>query len=378
LYVVIVFLLLSPGLSLISLTTGLYLPNDKLVHAFAFCRLLYRGKLNQNILIRVVAFSYAMIIFFALRFSIFQQQPTTSDINLAVTFALIPLTALFFSTSRDFVNALITYAAFASVWGLVQQLLMNLGAVNFLQSMLTYPSQVEGGYIYDPWAPFLYRVSGFQLESSQYSFLLCFALALMKLRSECFDKYKAFIIYISIIINGSTAGYGGLLLIFIFLNKHNYKNLLFIIPILTISLAIASSLGLLDDQYNKILLIYYLSQGISDANINYDRVLGLLSVFDVINPLNLIFGLGLEFRGGHDFFSLMVVGMGIVGVSIIAIYFMSFYTAGNVFIFGLFIFYSIANGSLLDPIYCAVFIYLILIYIEKNERKINNNYSHSK
>jgi len=348
------------------------------VHAFAFCRLLYRGKLNQKILIRVVGFSCAMIIFFALRFSIFQQQPTSSDINLAVTFALIPLTALFFSTSRNFVNAFITYAVFASVWGLVQQLLMNLGAVNFLQAMLTYPSQVEGGYIYDPWAPFLYRVPGFQLESSQYSFLLCFSLALMELRRECFDKTKTLIIYISIIINGSTAGYGGLFLIFIFLKKHNYKNLLFIIPILSISLAIASSLGLLDDQFDKILLIYYLSQGISDANINYDRVLGLFSVLDNIKSLDLIFGLGLEFRGGHDFFSLMVVGMGVVGVSIIAIYFMSFYTPGNFFIFGLFLFYSIANGSLLDPIYCVAFIYLILIYIEKNDRKINNNHSHPK
>jgi hypothetical protein len=88
--------------------------------------------------------------------------------------------------------------------------------------------------------------------------------------------------------------------------------------------------------------------------------------------------LKLEFRGGHDFFSLMVVGMGIVGIGIIAVYFVSFYTSGNFFILGLFSFYAISNGSLLDPVYHVAFIYIILIYIEKNDRKINNNHSHAK
>lgn len=375
---VIVFLLLSPGLSLISLATGIYLPNDKLVHAFAFCRLLYHGKFKQNILIRVVAFSCAMIFLYALRFLIFDQQPTISDINFAVTFALIPFTALLFDTSRDFVNAIITYAVVASFWGLAQQILMNLGAGMLLQAMITNPFQIAGEYIFSPWAPFLYRVPGFQLESSQYSFLLCFALALMKLRHECFDKTKALLIFISIIINGSTAGFGGLLLIFIFLEKHNYKNLLLTLPILTISLAIASQFELLDSQFDKILLLFDFAQGVSDADINSDRVLGLLSVVDIIKPSDVLFGLGLEFRGGHDFFSLMVVGMGIVGIGIIAVYFVSFYTSGNFFILGLFSFYAISNGSLLDPVYHVAFIYIILIYIEKNDRKINNNHSHAK
>ena len=132
------------------------------------------------------------------------------------------------------------------------------------------------------------------------------------------------------------------------------------------------SYGLLDTQIDKVRLLFELLKGVSDANINSDRVIGLLGVFDLITFSDLFFGLGLEFRGGHDFFSLMIVGIGISGVGVLFSYFASFYSKGNILLLTLLFFYSISNGSLLDPIYHAVFLYFILTYLERTDGRYYN------
>lgn len=374
----IIFLILSPGISLVAIAAGFYLPNDKLAYFYAFFRAITIVNLNRSVVLRVVYFLFAIFLLYAVRLSIYQQGPTTSDLNFAITYTLIPFAALLFPSSRDFINALITYSIIASIWGAVQQILMNFGAVDLLLHLLTYPTQVDTDYTFSPWAPFLFRVPGFQLESSQFAFLLSITLALMRIRRECFDKFKAAIIFISVITNGSTAGFGGLLLILLFIEKKKIKSLAIGFVIFSGAFIAAASTGILDSQFEKIQIVFDLLFGSGDLAMQSDRVLGVLSALDKTDLSKLIFGLGLDFYGGNDFFSIMIVGLGFTGVAIALVYYYSFYTPTTKVLIPFMAFYAISNGSMLDPVYHIVFIYQIVVFLESHGWKNCNNYRHKK
>lgn len=357
--ILIIFLLLSPGLSLIAFITGFYLPNNHIVYSAAFIRAITAEKIDRIIFLRSSYFFVGITIVLLVR-SALGVYPTISDINFLVTYAALPFVALLFTNSKNFVNAFIAYAVIASTWSWVQQILMNFGGEAILLSLLTYPTQV-GGYVFDAWAPYLYRVPGFQLESSQFSFMLCLALALMYITGERKGVKKIFFFTVTILANGSTTGFGGLIIFYAYTKKISIKSFGVLIALLLICLALYSWTNLIDVQLAKVYDALKVLSG-DFSNVESDRILGFFRVFENISLEGTIFGIGLDFYGGYDFFSVSIIGIGMIGILIWARYLLSFFNRESLLLIYLLFFYAISNGSLLDPNYHIVFIYLILKY----------------
>ncbi|MBU3546741.1 hypothetical protein [Polynucleobacter sp. MWH-Jannik1A5] len=357
--ILIVFLLLSPGLSLIAFITGFYLPNNHIVYLAAFIRAITAEKVDRIIFLRSLYFFIGITAIFLLRSSL-GVYPTISDINFIVTYAALPFVTLFFINSKSFVNAFLAYAVIASAWSWVQQILMNFGAEGVLLSLLTYPTQVAG-YVFDIWAPYLYRVPGFQLESSQFAFMLCLALALTYMTEERRDWKKICFFTATILANGSTTGFGGLIIVYAYAKKISIKSFGILIALLIMCLAIYSWTNLIDVQLAKVYDAVKILSG-DFSNFESDRILGFFRVFENSSFEEIIFGRGLAFYGGYDFFSVSVIGLGMIGIFIWASYFFSFFTRESLLLIYLLSFYLISNGSLLDPNYHIVLMYIILRY----------------
>lgn len=354
--------MLSPGLSLVALITGFYLPNNDIIYLAAFFRTIFSRKVNHILFLRSAYFSIGIGVIFLVR-ATWDIGPTISDINFLVTYAALPFVALFFTSSKSFVNAFITYAVIVSAYSWIQQVLRNFGGGEVLQHLLTYPTQVATGYIFDIWAPHLYRVPGFQLESSQFSFMLCLALALMYIGDENRGWKKTCLFTVTTLANGSTTGFGGLLIVYLSTKKINIKLLGTFIALILAGSSLYLWTNFIDIQLAK---IYDAGRLMSAdfSSIKSDRIIGFIRLLETNTFIDIILGKGLDFYGGYDIFSISVIGLGIVGFCIWASYFFSFFTRENLLLIYLISFYSISNGALLDPNYHIVFIYMILRYRE--------------
>lgn len=366
-----ILLLISPSLSLTYYITGIYIPNDKYIYLYSFIREIFQNNFLTNIQKKQIIFFFSIIILYIVGYTKYGRDITISDINFLLTYTLIPSFAKLFGSKEYFKQSVITYAVVACLYGLLQQILLNVGLQNILHTMLTYPAQVESLYVIDSWAPRLFRVPGFQLESSQYAFMLTIAYIILDKSNFNNKKYIRWFFIVSIIINGSTTGYLALIAYYIFKGtlKSKISSLVYlaIIFMILMNANIDSLKTAIDNQLEKVEVIYELfTQGSTQTA--SERWSGFEYAFSNLpNMGNLFIGYGLNFYGGYDILSVSVIGIGLIGVMITFIYIGSYFSTSGLIILPPLLIFMLSNGSLLDPNYCLIFSYLVCNKIyEKN------------
>jgi hypothetical protein len=216
----------------------------------------------------------------------------------------------------------------------------------------------------------MYRVPGLQIESSQYACLLGFILYLIRAHREFYSKPLEVMLIFSIVINGSTTGY--LSLIMAYLLTTRFRGVVLIRALLTITVVsiVVFYAGFFDDQLQKLKLLWMILEGSGEADLSYDRISGFISAINFIELYKLPFGLGLEYRSGHDFFSVTIIGIGILGTLVMVYYIKSFKSDFLAKTLAFYVPYLISAGSLLDPVYEVGFIYIIVVSLESE--RVNN------
>ena len=371
--IILITLILSPGLSIIYYLSGVYFPNDKIAMILVFFVIISKENISHFLIKKTFIFFALLSICFSIRFFVNNELPTVSDYNILITYTILPFFAAVLAGHLFFLETIKKYAWLAIAVGLAQQILMNIGAESIISSLMTYPAQVTGEYKFDPWAPYLYRVSGLQLESSQYSFLLSFIFFLLRIHKNTTNLILMLAIVCSILINGSTAGYIGLFLSYILTTHISLASITFMMILFSCLTIAAFYFDLLESQIEKINIIYtIITSGLSSAELMSDRVQGILNMLPYFNFMNLTFGMGLMFRGGHDFISVTVLGIGLVGAIVLANLWYSFKPMNSSKILLLLLFFCISTGSFLDPVYEFIFIYFVTFHSKINGK--NHNY----
>jgi hypothetical protein len=378
-YLFLCFMLLSPGLSLSYLLFHIYFPNDKLGGIIAILYLISKkiSRVDARSFVAILLCVAAMFMVYFMRFIGSGLLFTKSDLNLVVTYLLlVPYITVFLRNPTVFSSSLANFILVDCLWALMQNILINVGRADIPKMLLTYPTQV-GGYSFEAWFPYLYRVPGFSLESSQFAVLLVLYLGLTH-KFAIFkngEKYRGLIIF-TILINGSTAGYLAMIILGIFSKKKNFlvdASLIGLIGTLILFFVPAQLYTTISNvSFGKIVTLYNAFQGDFEHQVGMDRITSFMTAFSNFNEYPLL-GKGLAYYDGHDFFSLMIIGNGVIGGVIFICfygYLSGFLDKRKVVLTMIICSYFISNGSMLDAIYTW---YLVISVVVTRITKISTS-----
>jgi hypothetical protein len=373
-YTFLVFCLLSPGLSFSYFLIGIYIPNHFIAYPILAFLLLYQMLLKKEnlrkrntFIILIWIFAYVTAVIFRLCF-VGTSDFYSSDISLLIlSVSIFVAIALKKLNPSKLVRSLRVVVFLHCVWALIQNLLLNFGIAPTLGIFLTHPDQIAGLYYFPQWIGPFYRVSGFMLEASQFSFLVAFYL-IWSFSNKTLT-WKDIFPLITVLINGSSTGYLLLGSIFMLILIRNLANALLrlrlnlkmlVIPIFTIVILVVM-IPKAQDQIEKINgLIQFISN--NGSTINFERIVRLSMLIEEIKSVSgfseVFWGRGLVSDQGWDLYSVSIKGLGLflfLLFQLVLIFFLrkNFYF----FILSLALF-GVSNGSVLES--CTLFIIFLL------------------
>lgn len=330
----------TPTYSIVFYLTGKYVPNHIFAYLIILAIVLSKRSITINPLKLLISMCLIMYVVLISTYNSFLNTTTLHFIFIIFCFCII-------NNEVKISSILLRNIVFIQfLIAVTQTFLLNLGFRDFLESLLTYPQQVND-YYYENWYSIFFRVPGGFKESSQ---LAAFMVICLFLNERCnVTKYLG---TMSIFITGSMLGFIGLIL-FTLINVRNY---FYKIILVSVSIILAIPLMIWRITYSKLF-------NVQNDELSSDRFYNLYLSLTGYNFS--FFGNGLNFYRGNDFFSIYMPSIGIFGICLLIIYLCYYFSLmkkynGLVLTFLIFLF---INGSIQEVPYQFMFILLSAKFI---------------
>ena len=263
----------------------------------------------------------------------------------------------------DYIEIVRSVLLIHSVIAIFQTLALNSPFVDAAYVFITHPDQVTG-YYFPQWLGPLHRVPGLFLEASQLSGALAIFLYFVGMKNLL--TWRDTLIFLTVIINGSTTGF---LILFVGIIFYFTKKLfpivlslkvkwthIYVFTIIFTMFYFISELSISIDKLK--IFIQFWQTGSVVSNLNSIRLIAFIDEYnDIGSATELFVGRGLQYVWGWDIFSVSIRGLGLV-IFVQFILFVLHHIREKLEFLVIFFTLGISTGSILEPVY----ILLILMY----------------
>ena len=367
-YSILIFFTLSPSLSISYFLIGIYIPNHFIIIPVVGSFLLSRSFAKKSFYF-IVFWALFYLLVLCLRFSYLENAILYSS---DITFLIISISVFIIISSKEIDVSIFTQSFKVVIflfcfWALCQNIFLNYGLSSYLYIFITHPDQLSSNYYFPVWIDPFYRVPGFMLEASQFSFLISFYVIWSLIKSKF--VWQDIFPLAMIVVNGSTTGYlfFAIIMLMAIMNiiiklfiyfRTNWKNLL--LTILTF-MSLVIILWNAKDQVKKILdTIQFINSGLLPVNMDsLERVYNFSRELKNISGMSEIFlGRGLSHVFGYDLYSVSIKGLGLVIFFSFNILLFFKLTKDYKFLLLCLLSFGISAGSLLEAATVFIIIYL--------------------
>jgi len=346
---------LLPAFSIIIKVVGIYISSRFLSLIFAPFIIIY--SLSKKTIIKkfMIPIFFMLILFFLyVIMAIFDSRNIMIYLGYVISFLYIILLYFYIEyMPKLYINFFVLFFILNVIFVILQLFFLNLGFNNLAMIHSNLPAQINYHipvFIQEPF----FRYTGLFNESSPFGFYLAITFTFFHSLGNKYSKLK-YLTLILLIFSGAKSAYLFLLLHYSFFSKYRIINYIFTILLLSFFLAFFyfyEALGQLT--YGQI------------ASFNA-RFLDLFGNGNIISYFGIDLGKSSEGEVALNFYSIIISGFGIVGLSLIVLFFIAFYVLlknknKKYFIFPLII-GLLSSGSLLIVQYS--FWFSSLFYLSK-------------